>query len=596
MPRILMKISMFVLFLFIVAAATAEMDKSRYIALEEIEPGMTGYALSVYTGTFIEKFPVKVVSVIKNYRPGKDAIFVMGTDERFKHTGPVQGCSGSPVILDGRIAGALAFGWGFVKDPLYGVTPIREMLAISDREHRLESSAGRLVIDYNKLDFAAICGNVSDILQNKPTSGPMGLSPLEVPLVSSLSQDVSSRIESLCGIRLLSGTSGGDVVNPAAGSFIPNFEPGSVISIPMVDGDIKMAAIGTITDVVGDKVYAFGHSFDASGKTELPMAAGLIHMVVANQITSFKFGQSRQVVGAITTDAATGIYGKIGQTAPMIPLNIVVKRSDNPDIAVYNCQLAVHDMYTPYLLQGAIAGAILMQGNLPQEHTIKYGCNIAVKDSENIIYERISSGQNIGPAVFETAGPVAVLMNNQFKKAEVISVDFFIEVTEGDSNAAITYVKTDKNRLKAGQKVNIEIVTEKLYSQKKAFTTSLEIPADTAPGNYQIIISGSGAYRNFIAGMKPYQTMVDDFESMVEVIRKELASETTGLYIFMRTTDNGISIGNSPLEGLPASKMQILSSPKRNHKIMPISGWIEQRLETADIISGQHQINITVAK
>ncbi len=588
-----MKIALFGMFVC-AAAAASQMDKTRYIAIDEIEPGMTGYALTVYTGTLIEKFPVKVVSVIKNHRPGKDAIFVMGTDERFKHTGPVQGCSGSPVIIDGRIAGALAFGWGFVKDPLYGVTPIGEMLAINEREVRLGQSAKKLEIDYENLDFTAICGQISDILQKKPIAGPMGLSQLEVPLVSSLSQDVCGSIEGMYGLRMLSGTSSGNVINPVAGSCIPNFEPGSVIAIPMVDGDIKMAAIGTITEVAGDKVYAFGHSFEASGQTELPMAAGLIHMVVANQISSFKFGQSRQVVGAITTDASTGIFGKIGQTATLIPLNIIVNRSDNPETAVYKCQVATHDMYTPFLIQASIAGAILSQGNLPKEHTIKYGCTIGIKDHDNITFERISSGQDISPAVFETAGPIALMLNNQFKRATITSVDFFIDITDIDSAAAITYVKTDKDRLKTGEKVNIEIVTEKRYSRKNVFNASLEIPSGLSPGNYQIIIGGSDLYTKFTTGMKPYSKMADDFETMLKVIKESLDADTTGIYVVMRTMDNGISIGKSPLEGLPLSKAQILASPKRNYAIMPISGWIEQKLKTDDIVTGQHQINITV--
>jgi len=596
MPIISLKKIVLGLSIFAAAAMAAGMDKNRYIALEEIEPGMTGYALSVYTGTMIEKFPIKVVSVIKDYSPGKDAIFVMGTGEKFKHTGPVEGCSGSPVIIDGRIAGALAFGWGFVKDPLYGVTPIGEMLAISDRERRLESSVKKINIDCRNLDFAAICSQVSQILQNKAAAGPMGLSPLEVPLVSSLSQDVCGQVDTLCGVRVLNGTSSGDIVNPAAGTCTPNFEPGSVVCIPMVDGDIKMAAIGTVTEVDGDKVYAFGHAFEASGKAELPMATGLIHMVVANQISSFKFGQSMQIIGSVTTDTATGIYGKIGQTAPMIPLNIIVNRSDSPDTAVYKCQIAKHDLYTPYLIQTAIAGAILSQGEVPQEHTIKYGCNIGIKDHKDINFERISSGQNISPAIFETAGPIAALLNNPFGKATITSVDFYIDIAEGDSTAAITYVKTDKTRVKPGQKINIGIVTEKRYSRKNVYNASFDIPADIEQGDYQIVICGSDFYTQFVAGMKPYAALADDFETMINVINDALSADTTGLYIVMRTNNNGISIGKSPLEGLPLSKMQILASPKRNYAVMPISAWVEHKFITADIITGQHQIAITVEK
>ena len=105
-------------------------DPARYISVDEIKPGMEAYCLTVYKGTTVEKFGVEVLSVVHDFMPGRDAILVRGTDERFIHTGPVAGCSGSPVYIDGRLAGALATGWQFSKDPLYGVTPIADMLRV----------------------------------------------------------------------------------------------------------------------------------------------------------------------------------------------------------------------------------------------------------------------------------------------------------------------------------------------------------------------------------------------------------------------------------------------------------------------------------
>lgn len=595
MTRMAVKAFVFGMFLLAPVATGYATDESRYISLDEIKPDMTGYALSVYSGTTIEKFPIKVISVVRDYSPGKDAIFVMGTGEKFKHTGPVQGCSGSPVYIEGRIAGALAFGWGFVKDPLYGVTPIGEMLAIDERKERLEASGlAALDIDYRKIDFKAVCERISSMLSSSTAAAPTGLRQLEVPVVSSLSADICGKIDALCGLRVFSGSSSGQSINPAPGSCTPNFEPGSVISIPMLDGDIKMAAIGTLTDIVGDKVYAFGHAFDAGGKVELPMATGIIHMVVANQISSFKFGQSGQTVGAITLDTATGIYGQIGRQAPLIPLNITVNRSDNPDTTVYRCKSAVHDLYTPYMIMAAIAGASLSQGEVPIEHTIKYNARIGIKGYEDITFERVTSDENIAPPIFETAGLAAMLMNNRFHKAELTGIDFSIDIYDTDSTAALTYVTIDKERVESGQKVNLAVVTEKLYSQKEIAAIEFEIPEDITPGRYQIMIGGGDFYNKFISAMRPYSNMADDFETMLNMIKNELAADKTGVYAVMRTTNDGVSIGKAPLEGLPLSKMASLASPKRNYAVMPISKWVEKKVKTTTIVSGEYQINIIV--
>ena len=113
--------------------ADALWDSARYIGIDEVKPGMPAYCLTCYSGTTVERFDLDVISVIFDMSPGQDAILVKGTDERFIKTGPVQGCSGSPVFIDGRLAGALAFGWTMSKEPLYGVTPIREMLGIGEK-------------------------------------------------------------------------------------------------------------------------------------------------------------------------------------------------------------------------------------------------------------------------------------------------------------------------------------------------------------------------------------------------------------------------------------------------------------------------------
>ena len=111
-------------------AANAALAAGRYITIDEVQPGMDAYCLTGYKDAEIEKFPLEVLSVVRDIRPGRDAILVQGTDERFIHTGPVWGCSGSPVYIDGRLAGALTFTWSFSKDPLYGVTPIEDILKV----------------------------------------------------------------------------------------------------------------------------------------------------------------------------------------------------------------------------------------------------------------------------------------------------------------------------------------------------------------------------------------------------------------------------------------------------------------------------------
>ena len=161
-------------------------DPAKYISIDEIQPGMEAYCLTVYKGTEVEKFPMEVLDVVRNIMPGKDVILVQGTDERFIHTGPVAGCSGSPVYVKGRLAGALAFGWLYSKDPLYGVTPIKEMLRVrEDKTTGQDTQEMGFAFDFSKpIDFEEIDRQIINTLASRKND-PAGPTTLPCPLIAS---------------------------------------------------------------------------------------------------------------------------------------------------------------------------------------------------------------------------------------------------------------------------------------------------------------------------------------------------------------------------------------------------------------------------
>ena len=292
-------------------------DPARYISVDEIKPGMEAYCLTVYKGTAVEKFGLEVLSVVHDFMPGRDSILVRGTDERFIHSGPVAGCSGSPVYINGRLAGALATGWQFSKDPLYGVTPIADMLRVGSSEmskaggESFNSGPGPALDFSGPVDFTQI---EKKILSPASSSRGefAGASILPCPMVvsgmpESVTGDLDESLRPL-GFMVVSGAGGGrpsDVcdIKPV---------PGGCLTVPLVTGDITIEVVGTITEVRGDDIYAFGHSFLGYGPVDLPMATGEVHTVVSSVIRSFKVGTSVNVIGALKADESTAVRGKIG--------------------------------------------------------------------------------------------------------------------------------------------------------------------------------------------------------------------------------------------------------------------------------------------
>jgi hypothetical protein len=116
-------------------APGAAFDPARHMRVSEVREGMTGYGLSVFKGTKIERFDVKVVSVLRNFNPKYDVVLIDCKGANLEHTGAIAGMSGSPIYLKddqgrSRMIGAFAYGWPMMKDPLAGVQPIEYMLGI----------------------------------------------------------------------------------------------------------------------------------------------------------------------------------------------------------------------------------------------------------------------------------------------------------------------------------------------------------------------------------------------------------------------------------------------------------------------------------
>ena len=133
------------------SAVGFSLDASKYIGIDEIHPDMEAYCLSVFSGTEIEKFGLKILSVVRGAKPGQDMILVLGTDERFQHSSAVHGCSGSSVFIDGRLAGALAAGWDGSLDALYLVRPIKDMLEVGSVESSISANNMRVsVFDFSQ--------------------------------------------------------------------------------------------------------------------------------------------------------------------------------------------------------------------------------------------------------------------------------------------------------------------------------------------------------------------------------------------------------------------------------------------------------------
>ncbi|MGD2093570.1 MAG: SpoIVB peptidase S55 domain-containing protein [Phycisphaerales bacterium] len=584
----------------------------KYIGINEIKPGMDAYCLTEYGVAGIEKFRMKVIDVVPGMDPGRDMILVKGLDERFIHTGPVAGCSGSPVYIDGRLAGALAFAWTFSKDPLYGVTPIKEMLKVgmgpqagysgqstSSSHLRNQQADGTWsVFDFTRpIDFTEIDRRFREELsQRRPNLS--GVNPLPCPLVTSgLPGEVCEELDELVRPFGLMVVAGGGMGSGMAGSDKKvELAPGSCLAVPLVSGDITIATVGTTTEVVNDKVYGFGHWLLGYGPVNLPMATGVVHTVVSSTYRSFKVASPIETVGALTADESMAVFGQVGTVAKTIPLTIRIDRYNDTQKRLYNCRVAYNKLLTPLSIRSAVAGAALQLGDFPPDHTVEYKVAIGIEDGDSISFENVSTAVGLNELVAESIGSVMLFMNNPYKEVGIESLDFDIRISPRSVVSRIWSVDLSDSKVKAGEKIDIDVVVESVLAGKKKYQGTLEIPEDLAPGGYELAVCGSPYYERFLTKAVPYKFIAESVPSLLEALKFTLSIGRDRLYFLLILPPQGVAIEQSELPDLPGTRTLVLQSSKRALNIRPYQQWIEHSLETDKVIINRKVLKIIVEK
>lgn len=581
------------LFVFLFGGfCSAQIDKTKYITIDEIKPGMDAVCLTVYKGVDIEKFNFKVVDIIKGIEPDKNAILVMGTDERFIHSGPIAGCSGSPVYINNRLAGAISFGWSFSKDPLYGVTPIEEMLRAGKYKIPAKTELTG-AFDFSKpIDLKTAYNKLINYKNNR--AAKTGINYLPCPITTTLPLDSFAD----CGLfesDQICPLSGGSSGNLPEYKDVP-MKPGGILAVPLVYGDVDLAAIATITEVADGKVYGFGHDFTGEGPVDLPMATGFVHTIVSGLRMSFKLGQTIDVKGALYADESTAVVGTIGKKAQTIPMHIKVNRFNDEKTRTYDCRIASNHLYTPLITKICLEGTAEMLGPMPTEHSIKYKAKIGIDGLEPIYMENFSSDNKLEDYTSDTIGALAIIMNNPYRKAAITSLDFDVNIMPKTLISHIWSFDVSQTNIKPGQTINASITLESYHGGLKNYKEALTIPGNIQPGNYKLLVCGAEEYEQFLVKMAPYKFIPENLPGLVKVINTIANNQRTQLHLVLILPPGGISIESAQLPQLPLSKTILLNSEKRSIDTKPAGQWLEKTIPLDTIVIDSKLIEITVEK
>ena len=323
--------------------------------LQDIRAGQRGVGRTVFAGTRVEEFQVEILGVLDNLGPRQSIILARLSGGPLANTGVMQGMSGSPVYIDGKLAGAVALSFPQSKEAIAGIRPIEDMLRVEP-----------------KPDPARLALNLDGVPpRRRPLiAGETRLEEIATPVAFSgftaATLDRFAPQLRTMGLDPRQGISGGGSPTDRMGD-PKKLEPGSMISVQLLSGDLSVGADGTVTAIDGERIYAFGHRFLAEGPTEMPFAQAEVLALLPNLASSFKISTAREWMGSITADRDTAIAGVTGRAASTIPAEIRVGAN------TYRMRMVQDRVMTPLLTQMALFSAIdSTERNIgPQTYSIR---------------------------------------------------------------------------------------------------------------------------------------------------------------------------------------------------------------------------------
>lgn len=568
----------------------------------DVKAGMKGYAVTVFEGEASDRFEIEVVDVIKNYLPKQDAVLFRSTDPRLEHSGIVGGMSGSPIYVEGKLVGALSYGWRFNKDPLGALTPIGNMQEVGSLPYRpdvLPRPKGK-ARSGAKGWADAMLGLASDPLpprrraeEDDPTQG---LEQLAIPLsVSGLSVNQTRMLAEAFGLLPVRGGSGGKQPENGAGAKAHKWKAGDAVSVVLVRGDSSVAGNGTVTWVgpKGDRLLAFGHSMFNDGPTNVPMADARVHAIIASVERSVKLSSPLAIRGLMYQDRQAAIALRTDLRAPMIPMSTTMKGAD-PDLPArtYDNEVAVGVSLTPNLVAVVLAEAVDEAGRDATEVVVKIEHDISVQTStgpedvhleEEVFFPQGVVGRMMGQS--RGVAIVSAALDNPFEVAEIRKIKNSVSIEYGTPLDTIQIVRLRENEVRAGDIVRLEVGLKSYKGDERTEILPVRIPDDA--GGEEILIEVTGG--DYV---RPYRPMPNDLHDLLTTIEASYPSRAIVVSIYRE--HEGLSTKHGLLKELPDSVLETLADQSSTQDAVRFKQLARRVIPTKSIIEGQHTIKLDV--
>jgi hypothetical protein len=599
-----------------VLSSFAEADaKPEFFKVEDLRPGMKGIGKTCYQGTKPEEFQVEILGVLRRMNPGTNAVLAKFSGGLLDKVGIFEGMSGSPVFIDGKLLGAVAFSYSFAKDAIGGITPITQMVdGFREAEafpsgiiykksrlwnyrlplpsHGIKPSEGPLLLSHIQPE------------QTRMTAGGHNLIPIATPLNlggfhSQTLKLFAPQFREL-GMSIQQGSGGMETGGGRADKDKPSgvlpFEPGSNIVVSLIQGDLDVSAGGTVTYINGNQLYAFGHNFLELGYTELPMHAASAITVFPSMESSFKILEAGALAGTIRQDRGMGVYGVIGEKPNMVPMQIQLTTSRGIK-KIFNYELVNDSFLTPLLANLTIYNTIVASERAQGAVTLNIKGKIDIKNEDAVeIANSFSSSEDPAQtASLSIAVPVNYLMSAGYKDLNIEKINLEISVLEKDQAAALDSIRLNRVEVKAGETIDLEVSYRRSNGELLQDTYPVKIPENASPGLLSLMIADGSTIMSIDEQEEGENLIPRDLSQLIKFVNNIRKNDHLYLRFFRR--EPGVVVNGEGMPGLPPSILSIMKSDRKAGAVSMVhtSALMEYELPDAEyMIAGCKILNLTV--
>ncbi len=582
--------------------------------LSDIKPGMKAVAWTVFQGTQPEPVPIEILGLWKNQWGPKQDVILGKMGGKAARTNVAGGMSGSPVYIDGKLIGAVALRLSvFSPDAICGITPIELMLEINDfdksrpagartPEKLIPHTGEAAVIPDLPGEFVAAGGSPA-----APQPAPL-MVPIEAPLqFSGFTSQTMSAFAPLfqkMGITAVQGGAGaGLYTNKPGPGWQTSLNPGEPVAGVLVDGDIGITGLGTVTYNDGKRVLAFGHPFFNLGPINMPMSKGEVVMTLASQYQPNKFANATEIVGALHQDRHSGIMGILGEESNMIPVAVKVRALKEDESVArekdFHFNVFVQQKWTPSLMMMTLFNSLSDLNEFADEATYRLSGKIEMNGQTNLSLSTMqASGELPVPAPMMLANWWGDKFNrlylNNVKTPDVKRVSVTVDLLPERRIATIENAWVANPDLRPGEVVPVKVFLRPYRGEPIQREFTIKIPEGMAKGDHRILLSDADTL-NRVQNQAGMANRFLDLPETVSLINQERSNNK--LYVSLVESSPTAYLDDKILPSLPTSVLNVMQTGRgANHTVVtsPETATEQLSLPFDYVITGSYSLRIHV--